>query len=99
MNIRRTIAAAALAVGLSAAGGAAAIAATVSPAEGGTWNYGVTAGVHLYSDYFNQNVCHASLTQNDWGYSSSPNMAANSWANNAQPTTSFQDNRAYYRLC
>ncbi|ALV47817.1 hypothetical protein MB46_19245 (plasmid) [Arthrobacter alpinus] len=75
------------------------MAASIVPAEGGVWNYGVSAGVHLYSDYFNQNKCHGTSTQNDWGSSSSPNVAANSWANNSQPTTKFQNNRAYYRVC
>ncbi|WP_368736519.1 lactococcin 972 family bacteriocin [Paenarthrobacter aurescens] len=98
-NIRRSVAGGILALALSAAGGAAAVASTVYPNEGGTWNYGVSGGVHLYSDYFNQVRCHASSTQNDWGYSSSGEMAANTWANNSQPTTAFQNNRAYYRVC
>ncbi|WP_442961144.1 lactococcin 972 family bacteriocin [Pseudarthrobacter sp. J64] len=87
-----------LTLGLTAAGGAAAVAATVYPSEGGVWNYGVTGGVHLFSDYYNQVKCHGSSTENDWGYSSSPNVAAGTWANNSQPTTSFQNNRAYYRI-
>lgn len=99
MKIRRTVVGGLLALGLSAAGGGAAMAATLYPAEGGVWNYGVSGGVHLFSDYFNQTRCHGTSTQNDWGYSSSPNVAANTWANNSQPTTSFQNNRAYYRVC
>ncbi|WP_081765995.1 lactococcin 972 family bacteriocin [Arthrobacter sp. 31Y] len=98
MNIRRSIAGSVLALGLSAAGGGAAFASTFYPAEGGVWNYGVTGGVHLYSDYFQQNLCHSSSTQNDWGYSSSPNALAGHWSNNSQPTTSFQNNRAYYGI-
>lgn len=99
MNIRRTVVGGLLALGISAAGGGAAIAATTYPSEGGVWNYGVAGGVNLYSDYFNQNRCHGTSTQNDWGYSSSPNVAANTWANNSQATSSFQNNRAYYRVC
>ncbi|WP_426007386.1 lactococcin 972 family bacteriocin [Paenarthrobacter sp. NyZ202] len=62
MNIHRCIAGSVLALGLSVAGGGAALASTFYPAEGGGWNYGVTGGVHLYSDYFQQNLCHSSST-------------------------------------
>ncbi|BCW44420.1 hypothetical protein StoSoilB5_16040 [Arthrobacter sp. StoSoilB5] len=98
VNIRRSLAGSIIAIGLSAVGGAAAVAATVYPGEGGVWNYGVVSGVHLFSDYFQQNLCHGSSTQNDWGYSSSPNVAAGTWSNNSQATSSFQNNRAYYRI-
>jgi lactococcin 972 family bacteriocin len=99
MSIRSALACGALSVGLALGGGTAAFATTVYPAEGGIWNYGVVAGVHLYSDYFNQNQCHGTSTRNDWGLSSSANTAANVWATNSQPTTVNQNNRAYYRVC
>ncbi len=99
MNIRRVVVGGVLSLGLALGGGTAALATTVYPAEGGTWNYGVVAGVHLYSDYFNQNQCHGSSTRNDWGLSSSPNVAGGVWSNNSQPTTVNQNNRAYYRVC
>ena len=97
--VRRRAAIALVSAILVGSGGAAAIAAQVYPAEGGVWNYGVASGVHLYSDYFNQNRCHGSSTRNDWGLSRSPNVAAGVWANSAQPTTLIQNNRAYYRVC
>ena len=59
----------------------------------------MVGGVHLYSDYFHQTRCHGSSTRNDWGLSSSPNVAGGVWANNSQPTTAVQNNRAYYRVC
>ncbi len=99
MNIKHTLSGGIMAVGLVLGGGAAAFATTTYPPEGGTWNYGVVAGVHLYSDYFHQTVCHGSSTRNDWGLSSSPDVAGGVWSNNSQPTTSIQNNRAYYRTC
>lgn len=99
MRIGRIIVGGLLAAGISLGGGTAAMAATVYPAEGGTWNHGVVGGVHLYSDYFNQNLCHGSSTRNDWGTSRSLDVAANVWANSAQRTTPIQNNRAYYRTC
>lgn len=99
MSMTRRVTGAVLAVGMLFGGASAAMAGTTYPPEGGTWNYGVSAGVHLYSDYFNQHQCHGSSNRNDWGYTSSPNVAGNVWANSSQPTTSLQDNRAYYRVC
>lgn len=99
MNLKRVVTGAALTLGLVLGGGTAALATTTYPPEGGTWSYGVVGGVHLYSGYFHQTRCHGSSTRNDWGLSSSPNVAGGVWANNSQPTTAVQNNRAYYRVC
>jgi lactococcin 972 family bacteriocin len=99
MNTKRMIAGGILTLGLTLGGTSAALAETTYPPEGGTWNYGVVSGVHLYSDYFHQTQCHGSSTRNDFGLSSSPEVIGGVWSNNSQGTTPNQNNRAYYRTC
>lgn len=50
-KIQRTITTVAASVGLIFSGAAAANAITENPIEGGTWNYGLALGLHVYSDY------------------------------------------------
>jgi len=72
--------------------------ATSYPAEGGTWNCGLSAGVHAYSDY-KVGRCHGTTVINDWGTNRSVDTAADQWANSAHEATVWTNNHYYYRVC
>jgi lactococcin 972 family bacteriocin len=97
MSMTKTLATIALIGGLSATA-TAAYANTQYPIEGGTWNYGLAAGVHAYSDYL-VDKCHGTTVINDWGTNRSINTAANQWANSALGATIWTHNKYYYRVC
>ena len=73
-------------------------AATQYPVEGGTWNYGLAAGVHAYSDYL-VNRCHGSTVITDWGTSATINTRAGYWSNASHRASIFTNNKYYYRVC
>jgi len=77
---------------------AAANAATQYPVEGGTWNFGLSAGVHAYSDYL-VGKCHGTTVINDWGTNRSVETAANQWANASHEATAWTNNHYYFRVC
>lgn len=97
-KVKSTIAAVGLSAALALGGTVAANAVTVYPAEGGTWNYGLSAGVWAYSDYL-VNRCHGTTVINDWGTSRSPNTAAGYWSNAGLNATPWTNNKYYYRVC
>ena len=97
MKIKKIIAATALAGALCSVG-IAANATTQYPNEGGTWNYGLSVGVHQYSDYL-VNRCHGTTVINDWGTVKSVNTIKDQWARASQKATSFTHNKYYYRVC
>ncbi|WP_187977274.1 lactococcin 972 family bacteriocin [Mycetocola sp. JXN-3] len=68
------------------------------PVEGGTWNYGMAAGVRAYSDYY-VNQCHGSTVKNDWAEYKTIDIAANEWSNAAINATPWTNNKYYYRVC
>lgn len=98
MEMRKRLLALGLAAGFTFSGGAAAMAVTAYPAEGGTWNYGLAA-VRAYSDYLHPSRCHGSTVQTDWGSSRSPNVAPGAWANAAHNATPWTNNNYFYRVC
>ena len=95
MSLKKTIATIGL-VGVLC--GTASAAFAVSPVEGGTWNFGLAAGVRAYSDYI-VGRCHGTTVINDWGTNRSVDIAANAWANSAMNATAFTNNHYYYRVC
>ena len=97
MSLKKTLAAVGLVLALTGSG-AAAYGATQYPNEGGTWNYGLAAGVHAYSDYY-VGKCHGSTVINDWGTSKSIDTAKNKWSQASLRATAFTSNKYYYRVC
>lgn len=96
--LTKKILAAILLIGALCSTGTTAHAITQYPVEGGTWNYGLSAGVHAYSDYY-VNRCHGTTVSNDWGTNRSINTAANKWASSSYRATIFTSNKYYYRVC
>lgn len=95
---KRSLSVALITVALTLTGGAA-FAATQYPAEGGQWNYGLTAGVHAYSDYYHPSQCHGSSVYNDWGNNRSIDTAGGQWATSALGASPWTHNSYYYRVC
>ena len=97
MSLRKTLAVIGL-VGMLGSTATAAYANTQYPNEGGTWNYGLAAGVRAYSDYM-VGRCHGTTVINDWGNNRSIDTAANQWASSAMNATIWTNNHYYYRVC
>lgn len=83
MGLRR---AATVVAGVGFAVGVAVPAfATVTPAGGGTWSYGITAsGTVVYSNYIHPSVTHRASTINYWGEYSCHDNTKGKWANDSQ---------------
>jgi lactococcin 972 family bacteriocin len=97
MSLKRILAAVVL-IGALCSTAAAAQAITVNPNEGGTWNYGLSTGVHAYSDY-KVGKCHGTTVVNDWGTNRTIDIAANKWAMSSYRATIYTHNKYYYRVC
>lgn len=95
--VKRLVSVLALIAVLGVSGGAA-VAATQYPVQGGTWNYGLAAGVRAYSDY-KVDKCHGTTVRNDWGNSRSIDVAPNKWANSAIRATVWTNNEYFFRVC
>lgn len=89
-----------LGASLAVGGATAAYATTNYPAQGGTWTYGLSAGlISPYSNYWHGSRCHGSTVSTDWASSRSIDVRAGQTSHAQASGNALTHNNYYFRVC